>query len=213
MFTGLIEEVGRVHQVRRQGDFQYLEIAATHIRDTLRLGDSINIDGACQTVVHLSADTFAVESVAETLARTTLGDLQPGSGVNLERSMRLQDRLDGHLVLGHVDGVALLTGLQRGNESWLLEVEIPSGLERYIASKGSVAINGISLTVVDTTPQTFTISVIPHTFEHTTLSQKQTGARVNLEVDLIARYVERMLSSQENPSAGLTLEKMRDMGY
>ena len=213
MFTGLIEEVGRVHQVRRQGDFQYLEIAAVHICDTLRLGDSVNIDGACQTVVHLSADTFAVESVAETLARTTLGDLHPGSGVNLERSMRLQDRLDGHLVLGHVDGVALLTRLQRGNESWLLEVEIPSGLERYIATKGSVAINGISLTVVDATPQTFTISVIPHTFEHTTLSQKQTGARVNLEVDLIARYVERMLSSQENPSAGLTLEKMRDMGY
>ncbi len=213
MFTGLIEEVGRVHQVRRQGDFQYLEIAAAHIHSTLRLGDSVNIDGACQTVVDLKGDTFAVESVAETLARSTLGDLYPGAGVNLERSMRLQDRLDGHLVLGHVDGVALLTRLEKIDEAWLLEVEIPPGLERYIAGKGSVALNGISLTVVEATPQTFTVSVIPHTFEHTTLSQKQSGARVNLEVDIIARYVERMLSSRENPAVGLTLEKMRDMGY
>ncbi len=210
MFTGLIEEVGRVRQVRRQGDFQRLEIDTE--LDGLHIGDSVNIDGACQTVVDLNSGFFAVESVSETLSRTTLGDLRPGDGVNLERSLRLADRLDGHLVLGHIDGVGRIAHLEEGHQSWHLEVEIPSGLERYIAAKGSVAVNGISLTVVEAAAQTFTVSLIPHTFEHTTLAQQRSGGRVNLEVDVIARYVERLFSSDDSGS-GLTVEKLRNMGY
>ena len=210
MFTGLIEEVGRVRQVRRQGDFQRLEIETG--LDGLHIGDSVNIEGACQTVVDLNAGFFAVESVSETLSRTTLGDLRPGDGVNLERSLRLADRLDGHLVLGHIDGVARLVRLEENHRSWHLEVEIPPGLERYIATKGSVAVSGISLTVAEAAAQTFTVSLIPHTFEHTTLAQQKSGGRVNLEVDVIARYVERLFSSG-NSGSGLTVEKLRNMGY
>jgi len=212
VFTGLVEEIGRVRQVQRQRDFQRLTIDTVGILDDLRIGDSVDIAGACQTVVDLDSAGFAVESVEETLRRTTLGELQIGDPVNLERALRANDRLGGHLVLGHVDGVGRIAGLAQRQESWELNVEPAPGLERYIASKGSIAVDGISLTVVEADDRHFTVAVIPHTFEHTTLATKRVGDRVNLEVDVIARYVERLLGAGQS-AGGLTLDQMRDMGY
>ena len=194
MFTGLIEEVGRVGDLHKVRGCQRLQIEARRVLEGLRLGDSIDIDGACHTVVELPAGGFVVESVEETLARTTLGERKPGDLVNLERSLRLEDRIGGHLVTGHVDGVGEVTRFDQNGESNILEVAPPAQLQRYIASKGSIAVNGISLTVVDVSGGAFTVAIIPHTLQHTNLSQVVAGGRVNLEVDLIARYVERMLS-------------------
>ena len=213
MFTGLVEEIGRVRQVRRQGNFQRLTIDAARILDDLQIGDSVDIAGACQTVVDLDGSGFAVESVEETLRRTTLGELRVGDAVNLERALRAGDRLGGHLVQGHVDGVGRISGLAQGSGSWELSVEPASGLERYIASKGSITVDGISLTVVEADDRHFTVAVIPHTFEHTTLAERRVGDRVNLEVDVIARYVDRLLSGGESAAGGLTLDQMRNMGY
>jgi riboflavin synthase len=212
VFTGLIEEVGAVRRVQRQGNFQRLEVGARRVLEGTRLGDSINVDGACQTAVEVGGDYFAVESVEETLKRTTLGALRPGDPVNLERSLRLEDRLGGHLVLGHVDGVGRICRLEQRQHEWLLSVEPPPELLRYIAFKGSIAIDGISLTVAQAEGRAFTAAIIPHTFNHTALGSKRRGDGVNLEVDLVARYVERLLRAGE-PATGLTLEKMRDMGY
>ncbi len=213
MFTGLIEEIGQVRQLRREEGVQRLEIGARHVLADLDIGASINIDGACQTVVDLTAHSFWVESVEETLERTTLGQLHSGRAVNLERSLRLQDRLGGHLVLGHVDGVGRISRLEQRQRNWILSIETPAELERFIASKGSIAVDGISLTVVETGSGGFTLSVIPHTFDHTTLAQRRSGDQVNLEVDVIARYVERFLASGGSPEPGLSLDRLREMGY
>lgn len=214
MFTGLIEEVGAVRRLQRQGAFQRLEVSARLVLEGSRLGDSINVNGVCQTAVEIGTDYFAVESVEETLQRTTLGTLRPGEPVNLERSVRLQDRLGGHLVLGHVDGVGRISRLEERQREWLLSVEPPAELLRYIAFKGSIAIDGISLTVAQVEGRAFTAAIIPHTFDHTTLGKRRRGDAVNLEVDLIARYVERLLrAGGPDGATGLTLEKMRDMGY
>lgn len=218
MFTGLVEEVATVRRLERQGDFQRLHLAARTVVEDARIGDSININGACQTIVDLSGDGFAVESVEETLKRTTLGDLKPGDAVNLERSLRPTDRLGGHLVLGHVDGVGRIRALEQRQRQWLLQVEAPAPLRRYIATKGSVTVDGISLTVAEAGDEAFTIAVIPHTFEATTLCHRRLGDRVNLEVDLIARYLERLLDSGRPPRTGpepdaLSLDALRRMGY
>ena len=213
MFTGLIEELGRVGQVRREGQFQSLDITARNTLSGLRVGDSVNIDGACQTVVDVRADSFSVQSVEETLKRTTLGEWRPGRVVNLERALRPHDRLGGHLVLGHVDGVGRIGRIEQRQQSWILTCESPRELERYVAPKGSIAVDGISLTVVEARGATFTVSVIPHTFDHTTLGQRGPGDRVNLEVDIIARYVERLLATGGAGGGELTLERLREMGY
>lgn len=213
MFTGLIEEIGRVRRVDRVGAGQQrMEIAATTVIDDLAVGDSINIDGACQTAVAVSSETFVVESVAETLRLTTLGSLQAGDDVNLERSLRPTDRMGGHIVLGHVDGVGTVRRFDRAGDA-VLEVLPPPGLARYIAGKGSITVDGISLTVATVASEgVFTIAIIPHTLAHTKLRQICARDRVNLEVDVVARYIER-LQAAGTPPAGLTLDGLRDMGY
>ena len=213
MFTGLVEELGQVRRIQQSGSFQRLEISAWRVLEDARIGDSININGACQTVVDLDDHSFTVESVAETLKRTTLGQLRRSDPVNLERSLRLQDRLGGHLVLGHVDGTGRIRRLEKRDHAWELAIEGPKELARYIATKGSIAIDGISLTVVEAIAEGFTVSVIPHTFEHTNLAHRRRGDHVNLEVDLIARYVERLGQSGDPTSGRLTLEGLRQMGY
>jgi riboflavin synthase len=197
VFTGLIEEVGHVRAVEDGDNRRRLHIEANTVLEDARIGDSITVNGACQTVVEMEKSAaFVVESVAETLRRTTLGDLKPGDPVNLERSLRLQDRLGGHLVAGHVDGVGVVDCFEQRQGDAILEVEAPTELQRYIASKGSIAIDGISLTVVDVTDTIFTVAIIPHTLQHTNLSTIEVRARVNLEVDLVARYVERLYSGR-----------------
>ncbi|MYA22505.1 MAG: riboflavin synthase [Gemmatimonadetes bacterium] len=209
MFTGLIEELGSVRGRVRRGAFQQLEIAAERVLDGLQVGDSVNIDGVCQTAVAIGESGFAVETVAETLSRTTLGTLAIGQAVNLERPLRADQRLDGHLVLGHVDGIARIRQRTERDGEHRFEIEPPPALARYIAGKGSVALDGISLTVAEVCGDVFTIAVIPHTFDNTTLSHRRAGDSVNLEVDVIARYVERLLGEQSQ----LSFEDLRDMGY
>lgn len=212
MFTGLIEETGTIAWVRRSQAFQRLAVRAAAVLGDLRVGDSVSIDGVCQTVVEIDAGAFVVESVAETLQRTTLGRLAVGQAVNLERALRADGRLGGHLVLGHVDGVGEITALTPQAQAWMLRVAAPPALERFIAAKGSVAIDGISLTVADVQADGFAVAVIPHTFHHTTLAQRRAGDAVNLEVDVVARYLDRLLCSQ-TPAGNLTLADLRRMGY
>jgi len=209
LFTGLIEELGRVRRRVRRGAFQQLEVEAERVLDGLQVGDSVNIDGVCQTVVAIGERGFAVETVAETLSRTTLGTLGIGRAVNLERALGADQRLGGHLVLGHVDGIARIRQRTERDREHHFELEVPPALARYIAAKGSVALDGISLTVAEASGDVFTIAVIPHTFDNTTLSHRRTGDSVNLEVDVIARYVERLLGGQSQ----FTFEDLRDMGY
>ncbi len=214
MFTGLIEEVGHVRRVQRVGaNLQRTEITARTVIEDLALGDSISINGVCQTAVAASAGAFTVESVAETLRLTTLGRLQAGDPVNLERSLRPSDRMGGHIVLGHVDGVGTVRRLDHETGNTVLGITPPKSLIRYIAGKGSITVDGISLTVADVAPDgSFTIAIIPHTLAHTNLQQVRAGDDVNLEVDVVARYVERLLAAG-TPAAGLTLDGLRDMGY
>ena len=212
MFTGLIAEIGRIDRCDRQQRFQRLEIGALPLLEGLRIGDSVAVAGVCQTVVELGSASFVVEAVEETLRRTTLGQLRVGDRVNLEPALRLSDRLGGHLVLGHVDGIGRITGLVQGQHSWELTVELPAELERYSASKGSMTVDGNSLTIVESVDRRFTVAVIPHTFEHTTLADCRVGDQVNLEVDIIARYVERLLLAGRS-SGGLTWDQLRQMGY
>ncbi len=184
MFTGIVEELGRVRS-RRDGRFTF---SAGAVLDGLGDGDSVAHNGCCLTVVERGDGWYGVDVVAETLARTNLGDLAPGDPVNLERPLRASDRLGGHLVQGHVDGVGEIVGAAPD-----LEVRMPNGLSRYVVEKGSIAVDGVSLTVARVLPDGFTAAVVPHTAGLTTLGHKGPGDRVNLEVDLVAKYVERLL--------------------
>jgi riboflavin synthase len=185
MFTGIVEELGTV-AARDGGRFRF---AARLVVEDAKVGDSIAVDGCCLTVTDVGDGWWEADAVAETLARTTLGDRHPGDAVNLERPVRLADRLGGHLVQGHVDAVGTIVAPAPG-----LCVSLPPALARYVVEKGSIAVDGCSLTVVDADADRFTVAVIPHTADVTTLGRKQVGDRVNLEVDLVAKYVERLLA-------------------
>ena len=202
-----------MRQIARQGEFQRMQISAQRVLEDVKMGDSINVDGVCQTVVHFDAQSFSVETVSETLSRTTLGQFQSGRHVNLERALCPGDRLGGHIVQGHVDGVGHVGSVQERQGEWRIQITVPSALQRYIAEKGSIAIDGTSLTVANLSDEGFTISVIPHTFDQTVLSQRRTGDAVNLEVDVLARYIERLLAAGADTSAGLSFESLRNLGY
>lgn len=193
MFTGLVEEVGRVARVERRPEGAHLFVEASRVTEGTRLGDSIAVDGACLTVVHVERRLFAVDCMAETLSATTLGSRRPGDGVNLERALALGDRLGGHLVLGHVDGVGEIRSVTVRGIAWELRVSFPETLRPYLAPKGSVAVDGISLTITSVDGLEFGLGIIPHTLAETTLSAVQTGRRVNLEADVLARYVHQTL--------------------
>jgi riboflavin synthase len=192
MFTGLVEEGGVIASVAPGGASARLVIAASAVLDGLRTGDSVAVNGACLTAVEVTGDGFAGDAVAETLRRTNLGDLGPGDRVNLERPMRLGDRLDGHLVQGHVDGVGTVAAARPEGESTVLEVTAPPDLLRYVVEKGSVAVDGVSLTVAARLPDGFSVALIPHTMAVTTLGPQAVGRAVNLEVDVVAKYVESL---------------------
>ncbi|MBU2602107.1 MAG: riboflavin synthase [Actinobacteria bacterium] len=216
MFTGLIEEVGSVLRVEKRAQGAHLYIGAQKVTQGTRLGDSIAVDGACLTVVHAAASQFAVDCMAETLATTTLGELRPGAAVNLERAMALGDRLGGHLVLGHVDGVGEVVSVREQGIARHLRVAFPVELGAYLAPKGSVAIHGISLTVIEVEGSEFGVGVIPHTLKETTLRDVRVGRRVNLEADVLARYVRQaLLGGGRHRSAhpgGMSFEALREAG-
>jgi riboflavin synthase len=192
MFTGIITDLGRVRRLRR-GDLLNLTIATGFDTSAIPLGASIACSGACLTVVAVEPGAFSVQASVETLAHTTLGQWEVGTQVNLERSLRLGDELGGHLVLGHVDGLARIVERQSEAESVRFIVEVPIGLAPFIAPKGSVALDGVSLTVNELAQDRFGVNIIPHTLSCTTFGQAQPGQQMNLEIDLIARYVARLL--------------------
>jgi riboflavin synthase len=213
MFTGIVEEVGSVVRVERRGLFQRLTITASLVLEGMSVGDSINIDGACQTVVTRDASTFTVESVEETLRRTTLGGLRPGDRVNLERSLRFDGRLGGHFVTGHVDGVGEVVGIRELSGSTFVTIRVPEGLERYIVEKGSIAVDGISLTVTAVGGDRFSVAIIPHTETVTTFDALRPGRRVNVEVDMLAKYIDKLLAAHNRGGGGLTEKRLWELGY
>jgi len=189
----LVEELGRVHSLKRGSRSAQLAINAEVVLKGVQLGDSIAVNGVCLTVTEFSATTFVVDIMAETLRKTNLEQLSPGDRVNLERALRLSDRLGGHIVSGHIDGVGRLLREERQDIAKVLEIGAPAAVLKYVLEKGSVAIDGISLTVVEVKEQSFTVSLIPHTAGLTTLGFKKVGDTVNLEADIIGKYVERLL--------------------
>lgn len=195
MFTGLVESVGRIQAIRAEPPGVRLTVAAGTVATGVRLGDSICTSGCCLSVVRIDGDRLEFELGPETLARTTLGGLAVGDAVNLERSMRLEDRVGGHLVTGHVDGTGRLDRRVHEGEWAHCRFGAPPALLAQIAPKGSVAVDGVSLTVVDVDAATFGVALIPHTLTHTTLGGLTEGGRVNLETDLVFKYVARWLSA------------------
>ena len=209
MFTGLIEEMGRIRSVGRRGRMTDLVIEASAALDGIRPGDSIAVSGACLTVVAFDSTSFTVQAVEETLRRTKLGAAKAGMMVNLERSLKLDDRLGGHLVQGHVDGVGRIVSRRGDADNVVFGIAPDPSLERYIAEKGSITVDGVSLTVTYAKRGEFGVSIIPHTLKETTLEDARTGDTVNLETDVIARYVEKLLGGEK----GMTLEQLAGLGF
>lgn len=196
MFTGIVESMGRVIRVLRRGGGARLEIRAPGIAETFKTGDSVAVNGSCLTVTAVEGDAFAADLVPETLARTNLGMLQPGEEVNVERPMRADGRFDGHIVQGHVDVVGVVRSRRKVGAQEMLEVNIPFELTRYLAPKGSIAVDGVSLTLVDVNKDRFRVALIPHTIATTTLGRKIQGHTVNIEVDILSKYVERHIMAR-----------------
>ena len=192
MFTGIITDVGSIRAIARQGGDARIEVATAFDLSDVAIGASIACSGVCLTVVEKGTDTFTVDASAETLSRTTLGAWREGTEVNLERALRLGDELGGHLVSGHVDGVGLVRTIEPIGESRRVAIEAPAELARFIAEKGSVAVDGVSLTVNEVDRAVFAVNIIPHTWAETVFRTYSEGSRVNLEIDLIARYVARL---------------------
>ena len=192
MFTGIVEATGEVAAIETEPDGTRLRIRAPFAAD-LAEGQSVSVDGACLTVEAYDAASFDVFLAAETLDRTTLGNLGIGGGVNLERAMPAEGRFDGHIVQGHVDGTTAIRDVRRVGEDWTYEFDLPPDLGTYVVEKGSIALDGISLTVADRGEGSFEVAIVPTTYEETTLSAKEPGDRVNVEVDVLAKYVERMV--------------------
>lgn len=195
MFTGIVQDVGKVRARENRGGDARIVIAFDHLRSSdFRIGDSICVQGCCLTAVELPDGAFTADVSRETLSLTTLGDLAVGSPVNLEPSLKAGDALGGHLVSGHIDGVAEIISISGDARSSRLKIAVPSDLARYIARKGSVSVDGVSLTVNEVEAATFGVNIIPHTQTVTTLGKLTVGSRVNLEVDQVARYVERLVA-------------------
>ena len=199
MFTGIIEELGRVRAIEKRGEDARIVIEARTVTEGSTNGDSISVNGVCLTALEVKSDSFAADVSKETLLRSTLGSLAAGSAVNLERAVTPATRLGGHIVQGHVDARGQFLGSESHGESWTFRIAYPKEIARYLVFKGSVAVEGISLTISNLTDGYFEIAVIPKTWEVTNFSQLKPGDEVNLEVDVIAKYVERILSVQ-NPN-------------
>ena len=196
MFTGIVQDVGQIVTLERRGGDVRLRIAVDRLSlAATRAGDSIAVSGVCLTALEIDAKGFSADVSNETLSLTTLGDLAPGCHVNLEPALRAGDPLGGHLVSGHVDGVGRVVSLAQDARSWRIRFETPPDLARYVARKGSIAIDGVSLTVNEVEGREFGINIIPHTWQVTTIGGYAPGRRVNLEIDPIARYVERLLAA------------------
>ena len=217
MFTGIIQSIGEITHIEPQdGDWKVtIQVGKLDMSD-VEIGDSIAANGICLTAIELGADYYVADVSGETLSVTNAGDWRVGTPVNLEKALRLQDRLGGHLVSGHVDGIGVVKSISQDARSWRYEVEAPLAICKYIAAKGSICINGISLTVNQVEDCLFGVNIVPHTRQETTIQFLEVGSSVNLEVDLLARYLERMLSApqqDEKTQSALTTDFLAQNGY
>ncbi|SUT92867.1 riboflavin synthase [Actinobacillus lignieresii] len=215
MFTGIIEEVGKIAQIHKQGEFAVVTINATKVLQDVHLGDSIAVNGICLTVTSFSSNQFTADVMSETLKRTSLGELKPNSPVNLERAMAANGRFGGHIVSGHIDGTGEIAEIIPAHNSTWYRIKTSPKLMRYIIEKGSITIDGISLTVVDTDDESFRVSIIPHTIKETNLGSKKIGSIVNLENDIVGKYIEQFLlkKSADEPKSNLSLDFLKQAGF
>jgi riboflavin synthase len=202
MFTGIIEELGSVRSIEERGENARIVISAWLVTDGTNHGDSISVNGVCLTALDVQPDSFAADVSRETLQRSTLGSLRLGSPVNLERAVTPATRLGGHIVQGHVDARGRFTSVEDHGESWTVKIAYPKEIARYLVFKGSVAVEGISLTIAGLSDDHFEVAIIPKTWEVTNLSQLKPGDEVNLEVDIIGKYIEKLLTSASSASLG-----------
>jgi len=214
MFTGIVEGTGTVKRVERRGGGLRLWVDASFDISDLNIGDSISLNGCCLTVVERDGRMFSADVSDETLKSTTISTLKEGSYVNLERALAINGRLGGHIVLGHVDGIGKVVEVKRDGETLLLKVEIPKELSRYVVKKGSIALDGISLTINEISSNILSFKIIPHTLKNTTLAKKRDGDLLNLEVDILGKYVEKLMAGGETmPSSHITEELLKEYGF
>ncbi len=213
MFTGIIEEVGTVKTVQHSGNSSFIRIEAKKILEDIHLGDSIAVNGVCLTVTHFDSTTFQADVMNETLSRSSLGSLRNGSPVNLERAMAAGGRFGGHIVSGHIDGTGTVSDIRNDGIAVWYTVSAKPEILRYIVEKGSIAIDGISLTVAKVTDNSFSVSIIPHTASVTILGTKKTGDIVNLENDIVGKYVEKLMKPADSPQSGLNMEMLAKNGF
>lgn len=223
MFTGIIEETGKVEAVAKGSNSAVITIAAVKVLEDTKIGDSIAVNGVCLTVTSISGRKFSADVMAETLRRSSLGSLKHGSMVNLERAMAANGRFGGYIVSGHIDGVGVISSFEKEDNAVWVEIETPAKILRYIVEKGSITIDGISLTVAKLTDSSFAVSVIPHTGEETTLLNRNPGDIVNLENDIVGKYVERLMnfktddrdnkSEERNNSDSITMNFLNENGF
>lgn len=212
MFTGIIEEVGTVRSIRMGSASCILIVGAQRVLSDVQIGDSIAVNGTCLTVCRFDAQSFSADVMPETMRRTSLGTLAPGSQVNLERAMPANGRFGGHIVSGHIDGTGQVRSMRQEDNAVWVRIAAEPEILRYIVTKGSIAIDGISLTVADVTQQDFAVSVIPHTGEETTLLHRKPGDIVNLECDILAKYVEKLLG-RDTAKGGITPQFLSEHGF
>ncbi len=212
MFTGIIEEIGELKSINRSSNSAVLTIGAKTVLEDIHLGDSIAVNGLCLTVVRFDKNSFSADVMPESLKRSSLGSLKTGSKVNLERAMAANGRFGGHIVAGHIDGTGIISSIRKDSNAVWYTIKTEQSILKYIVEKGSVAIDGISLTVAEVGSDSFSVSVIPHTAENTILPTKRTGDMVNLENDCIGKYVEKLMSA-DNANGGITREYLAKFGF
>ncbi|MDM8539938.1 riboflavin synthase [Desulfococcaceae bacterium HSG9] len=220
MFTGIIEGLGTVTAMQSFGHGQRFTFEADFLLDRVKIGDSIAVNGACLTVITINGNSFSADLSPETLSKSTFGASKTGERVNLERAMRLDSRLDGHFVSGHIDGVGLIRQKRITSNAVIITIETPPAISRYMIKKGSVAVDGVSLTINECRRNNFTVSIIPHTAQITTLTDKKKGDRVNIETDMIGKYVERFVILRDNEAgqdpvakSGIDREMLAKAGF
>jgi len=213
MFTGIIEEVGKVKEVCRNGNNSFIRVQAEKVLEDVHNGDSIAVNGVCLTVTAHDGNIFQADVMNETLNRSSLGSLKTGSSVNLERAMQAVGRFGGHIVSGHIDGTGIISEVRNDGIAVWYRISAEKNIMRYIVEKGSVAIDGISLTVAEVTEKNFSVSVIPHTATHTVLSDKKAGDVVNLENDIVGKYVEKLMSFKESSKSNISMNFLAENGF
>lgn len=213
MFTGIVEEIGIIKQIKNNSLGLDIDIQANEIFSDLKIGDSVSVNGCCQTVTKISNNIFSIQAVSETVNLTNFKDLKINSEVNLERALTLNSRLGGHIVSGHIDGIGKVISIENRGNSIIFQIYAPENIMKYLIYKGSVTINGVSLTICELNQDNFKVSIIPHTFANTTFKDLKINSEVNLEPDILAKYIEKLLGKQDNAKKEITLEFLQENGF